>query len=303
MSTPGAAWAGCHGVRTGGTGNDRFGSCSGEPIAQVEILPGAPAAPGRTELWSQRLPDGTLQRMTVGENGQVVLELGQRRVSCSPGDGPVIVGEPYDWVTVQLVASFVLPFLVSGANTLVLHAAAACRADRAVLLTGPGGTGKSSSLVGLVDAGWTPLSEDVCVIDLAGPVPLVWPGPPWVRRRHGESGPTGASVLFESSEKTAWDLSPFRDAPGPAPVTSLLVLEPPLDDGDPRRRTLTSGEAIGAIAPHAVWLGDRDQSGRRLFAPVADAAARLPVSRLQLPVRDDWVDLLVSTLDEAAFPD
>lgn len=296
MNAPGSAWPGCHGVRIEGPGEDRFGHCRGEPLAQVKIIHGGSTAPGATELWSQRLSGGAVQRLSASEDGRVVLELGDRRVSCSPGDGLVTVNEPFDWVGAQLVASFILPFLVSSASTLVLHAAAACRSNQAVLLTGPGGTGKSSSLVGLVDAGWTPLSEDVCVIDLTGPVPLVWPGPPWVRRLHGEPGPARAPVLFESSEKTAWDLSPYRDAPGPVPVTSLIVLDPPVTGGTPRRRTLAPGEAIGALAPHAVWLGDQDQTGRRLFGPVADAAARIPVSGLRLPVAEDWVEMLIPWL-------
>jgi len=298
-----APWPGCHGVRVRGNDATRFGHCRGEPLAAVEVDPGIPARPGAVELWSQPLPTGDLQRLSTGPNGDVVLELGSdRRVSLSPQSGVVTVGEPFDWVGLQLVASYILPFLVAGDRTLVLHAAAACRSGRAVLIAGPGGTGKSSSLVGLAEAGWTPLSEDVCVIDLAGPEPVVWPGPPWVRRRHGEAGPAGAEVLFESSEKTAWDLGPLRQAPGPTPVAGLVVLERPVPGAYPVRRILQAGEAIGALAPHAVWLGDREETGRRLFGPVSEAVARIPVSVLRLPVRDDWIDLLVSILDEPVVP-
>lgn len=288
-------WAGCHGVRLTGAA-DRFGRCWGEPLAEVEIRIGRPAAPGSTELWSQPLPSDEVQRATVDTEGQVVLQFGpDRTVSLSPA-GVVTVAEPFDWVETQLVASFLLPFLVSGDRTLVLHAAAASRCGKAVLIAGPGGTGKSSSLVGLVDAGWTPLSEDVCVIDLSGPDPLVWPGPPWVRRRHGEDGPKGAPVLFESSEKTAWDVGSFREAIGPTPVRDLVLLEPPAPGANPERTLLQRGAGIGALAPHAVWLGDRREVARRLFGPVANAATRIPASILRLPIRDDWVDVLLPLL-------
>lgn len=296
------SWAGCHGMRVYGDEVHRFGRCTGGPLDAVEIRSGVPAAPGSTELWSQPLPTGDVQRMSTGNDGDVVLELGGRRVSVSRERRAVTVGEPFDWVGAQLVASFILPLLASDKKTLVLHASAACRSEGAVVLTGPGGCGKSSSLVGLVDAGWTPLSEDVCVMDFAEKQPRVWPGPPWIRRLHGEAGPAGAPVLFETSEKTAWDLAPFRDAPGPVPVVSVVVLGAALPGGDPSLRTLTSGEAIGALAPHAVWLGDRELTGRRLFGPVADAATRIPVSALRLPIRDDWVDLLVSLIDELVVP-
>ena len=258
---------------------------------------GRPAAAGSPQLWSQQMPDGSVQRATVGAGGEFVLETGaDHRVSLSAGRDVVTVAEPFGWVETQLVASFVIPFLLAGAKTLVLHAAAACRDGRAVLIAGPGGTGKSSSLVGLAEAGWAPLSEDVCVVDLSGPEPLVWPGPPWVRRHHGEPGPRGSQVLFESSEKTAWDVAPFRDATGPVPVAGLVLLGRPTPGARPERVAVRRGEAIGALAPHAVWLGDSLEAGRRLFAPVAEAAARIPVSELRLPVADDWIDLLVALL-------
>lgn len=287
------SWTGCHGIRVEGHEAHRFGRCTGDPIDTVEVRAGVPALRGSTELWSQLLPTGDIQRLSTRDDGVVVLELGERRVSVSRERRAVTVSEPFDWVGAQLVASFILPLLASGAKSLVLHASAASRSGSAVVLTGPGGTGKSSSLVRLVDAGWTPLSEDVCVIDLAGEQPRVWPGPPWIRRLHGEAGPAGASILFHSSEKTAWDLAPFRDAPGPVPVTSVVVLGAPLPGGAPSRQTLTSGEAIGALAPHAVWLGDKNQTGLRLFGPVADMAARVPVSALRLPLSDDWAELLI----------
>lgn len=293
----GKSWPGCHGVGVTGVG-DRLGACRGQAIADVEVKVGAPSRPGPDELWSQLQPGGGSQRCSLSSEGDIVLELGDDpRVSLSPDRAVVTVAEPFDWVQAQLVASFILPFLATSDRTLVLHAAAAARSGKAVLIAGPGGTGKSSSLVGLVDHGWTPLSEDVCTIDFTGTEPLVWPGPPWVRRRHGERGPEGAPVLFESSEKTAWDVSTFRDAPAPVPVTELIILEPPFPGEHPTRTVLQPVQAIKALAPHAVWLGDARETARRLFGPVAEAAARIPVSSLRLPLRDDWIDLLVSILD------
>lgn len=289
-------WPGCHGARLAG-GGGRFGDCLGKPLVELEIQVGEPASAGPRRLWSQQMPDGSLQQATLGGGGEFVLETGaDHRVSLSPDRDVVTVAEPFGWVETQLVASFVIPFLLAGPKTLVLHAAAAWRNDGAVLIAGPGGTGKSSSLVGLVEAGWAPLSEDVCVVDMSGQEPLVWPGPPWVRRHHGEPGPRGSVVLFESSEKTAWDVSAFREAAGPVPVLGLVLLRHPVPGARPERAAISRGEAIAALAPHAVWLGDSGEAGRRLFAPVAEAAARIPVSELRLPLTDDWVDLLVPLL-------
>lgn len=296
MSGPGSEpghWPGCHGVRLVG-GDRRFGDCRGNPLAELEIRVGPPAAAGSSVLWAQHMPDGSVQRATVGAAGEFVLETGpDHRVSLSAAGDVVTVSESFGWVETQLVTSFVMPYLLAGAKTLVLHAAAACRNGGAVLIAGPGGTGKSSSLVGLVDAGWAPLSEDVCVVDLSGPEPLAWPGPPWVRRHHGEPGPRGSRVLFESSEKTAWDVGHLRDATGPIPVTALVLLRPPVPGARPERVEIGRGEAIGALAPHAVWLGDSQEAARQLFAPVAEAATKIPVSELRLPRAEDWLDLLV----------
>ena len=292
-------WTGCHGVRLAGAGAARFGVSRGQPLADLEIRIGQPSEPGPAEMWSQLLPNGDLQRLTVRPDGDVVLELGtDHRVALSPSARVVMAAEPFDWVEAQLVASFILPFVVGTYTTLVLHAAAASRPGEstAVVLAGPGGAGKSSSLVGLAEAGWTPLSEDVCVVDLSGPAPVVWPGPPWIRRRHGEPGPGRATVLFETSEKTAWDVGRFRDAPAPVPLEGLFLFDPPEPGVQPTRIALEPGRAIGALAPHAVWLGDSREAARRLFGPVADLATRVPVSVLRLPVSDDWIDLLVALL-------
>src|SRR5581483_11669837 len=69
-------------------------------------------------------------------------------------------------VTLQLLTSFAIPMLLNGSDVLVLHASACVVDGGAMLICGPSGSGKSSTLVALVAAGYEALSEDVCVIDL-----------------------------------------------------------------------------------------------------------------------------------------
>jgi hypothetical protein len=199
------------------------------------------------------------------------------------------------------LVSFALPLLIEPLPVLVFHGAAVARGGRAILLMGPGGTGKSSSLVGLVDAGWTAISEDVCVVDLGGPgAPRVWPGPPWVRRHHGEAGPAGATKMFTTSEKTAWDLTPWQ-ARGALPVVGAVIMQPPAGDA-PQWTPTDRATAIGLLAGHAVWLGDQETRGRHLFERVVAAAARIPVATLQMPRGADWLDHLVETVEKEAAP-
>lgn len=65
---------------------------------------------------------------------------------------------------------------VSGAR-LLLHAAAASRGDRAVLLPAPSGGGKSTLVAGLVAAGFEYLTDDVCAVDGNGSCALPYPKP------------------------------------------------------------------------------------------------------------------------------
>ncbi len=65
---------------------------------------------------------------------------------------------------------------VSGAR-LLLHAAAAARGDRAVLLPAPSGAGKSTLVAGLVSAGFEYLTDDVCAVDGDGSCAIPYPKP------------------------------------------------------------------------------------------------------------------------------
>jgi hypothetical protein len=136
----------------------------------------------------------------------------------------------------------------------------------------------------------------VCVIDLAPAVPRVWPGPPWVRRSHDEPGPAGAAARFVTSEKTAWDLTPWRTEEART-VTNLIVLEP--GGGEkPRWTPLDHAAAVNLLAGHAVWLGHPGERVRQLFGPVVTAAGRIPMATLRLPRDPRWVDQLVRVLDD-----
>jgi hypothetical protein len=189
----------------------------------------------------------------------------------------------------QLVASFGVPMLLHGHDVLLVHGSACARDGEAIVVCADSGSGKSSMLVRLVDDGWRSLSEDLCTIDLREPQrPRVWPGPPWVRVAHGEPGPRGASVAFESADKTAWDLTGAH-ARGPVDLARVVLLEPPGGD-EPTIDAMAHADALGALARHAVWLQDADERGRRLFEPVAKVAATVPAVRVRLPRRDGWRD-------------
>lgn len=317
----GGAWPGCHGVRLRASTDLGFARLKGEPLAEVDVdvAPVASVAAGAaSEVWTVELADGAVapasgvapgsgaesgglrppgfQRLSRLPDGALVMGSADRhRFGLSADRKRVTLDPPYDAAQAQVLASFALPLVVQSPSRVVFHASAVARGGRAVLVVGVGGAGKSSLLVRLTDAGWAPMTEDVCVVEMDGHVPRAWPGPPWVRVHTGERGPAAASTRFVSGLKTAWSL-PGQPA-GPVAVATLILLE---RSGASRVRAerLGPAAALPALAAHAVWLGDPDDRSRGLFSPLASAARRIEVVRLSVPTRPDWFDVVRPAVED-----
>ena len=291
--TTGPAWPGCHGVRlAGGAG---LGTACGDPLLDASVLTAPVAAVTGPPIWELHadveVPGGRLEvdrRLVARADGVYVMvstsgpgvevDVPRRRVTIEPGP---------DELRLQLLATLALPLLLEDTGAVTLHGSACARDGRAVVVCGESGTGKSSLLVGLVDAGWQAVSEDMCAVDLRGGQIRVWPGPPWVRRAKSECGPRGAEVRFETPDKFAWDLQPWlvRTA---MPVSHVVVLSPP-DGEEPVLTPLATAVALPALTPNATWLGPRDRRARHQFGPLLDLAAGAPVSRLCVPRSASWL--------------
>lgn len=297
MTDPGpAAWDGCHGVRLRETAGLDLGTCAGTPLVEAAVTRGAIGDPRGQQLWQiasevdvgdrtvhaeqalWRRPDGTLLVRNTEGGG----------VEVDPAASSVVVHGRDDGVRAQLVATYALPMLLTGSDVLVVHAASCALDDRAVLVCGEPGRGKSSTVVGLVAAGWRPISEDLCAVDLRGPAPVVWPGPPWVRRVRGEPGPVGASVRFETPDKTGWDIAP-NQARSPVPLAAIVFLDAPGVE-DPVCTPVARPERIGRLADDAVWLLEPDGRGPALFGKVARLTASVPAWRVRLRASPSWLD-------------
>jgi hypothetical protein len=295
-------WPGCHGVRVHSEHDLGLGYCRGEPLAEVTLEIGPVARSAGRRVWSvapehpdrgalsgvdaslYRDPDGRLT-LQAGDDARLTVSADRRRILMRP---------PLDAVQLQLVASIALPLAVADRSLLVLHAAAVATQGRAVIIAGVRGAGKSSSLVGLTDAGWSPVSEDVCVLEQVSGGVWVWPGPPWVRRHDGEPGPVGSAKLFAGGGKSAWDITARRPIE-PVPVERLVVLEPP-DGSAPRWQPVDRPVVVEVLAEHAVWLGDQAERGRGLFSPLLQLTGQVPVAQLRLPSSADWLEVLAVEL-------
>lgn len=289
------SWPGCHGVRLPGSPIE-LGRSTGDPVTTASVRIGDAGDPSGDEVWrveleveidgasvlaEQRLwrrPDGTLH-VRNNRGGALSVDVAASAIDVDGRD---------DAVLAQLLATYGLPLLLHDAGVLVVHASA-FEVDQAVVLVGgPSGRGKSSVLVAAIDAGHRPVSEDLCAIDLRGPAPLVWPGPPWVRRRRGEPGPEGAEVRFETPDKTAWDIA-GRQAPGPLPLARIVGLEAP-GGSTPSVTSLGRAEALSRLASHTVWLGEPARREVALFDAVASVSGAVPFASLRLPFSSSWLD-------------
>ncbi len=297
------SWAGCHGVRLDGRvepGLD-VGRATGEPLLDADVTLGPVDPAAGEELWrlTAEVPVRAEQVLRRAPGGALVVESSRGgRLAVDAACRSLVVDAPTGAAGAQLLVTYGLPLLLPGAGALVVHGAAAARDGRAVLVCGPSGRGKSSLLVGLTAAGWSPLTEDLAAVDLRGPVPVVWPGPPWVRRRHGEPGPAGAGVRFETPDKTAWDLA-GRQPDHAVPLALVAFLDEPGGDG-PSCRAVGRADAVARLAGDAVWLGEQDRRGEALFGPVSALTRAVPAVALRAPRRPSWLDGLPELLAGAA---
>jgi len=293
-------WLGCHGVRLRGDAPD-VGRASGQPIADAVVRVGDVPPPTGPELW--RLHDEAeaggvrraIDRWLSREDGSLVVHASAGpSLAVETGTDTVTIEPGADVITRQLIASFAVPLVLNAHDVLVLHASTVAKDGRALVVCGKSGVGKSSVLVGMVDAGWQAITEDVCAIDLRGETPTAWPGPPWVRRAYGEGGPNGAALRFETPDKEAWDLERWQPL-GPVPVERLVFLDPPGGDS-PQWTPLRQPEAVRDLAGHAAWLGDPADVAGRLF-PLALAFTKgVQCDHLRLPRSSAWLDGLPEVL-------
>jgi hypothetical protein len=298
----GPVWQGCHGVRVRSDGDLGLGYCRGEPLADVVLEIGPVERSDGERVWTvspERPDEGGLSDLDASlyrdPDGRLTLQAGDdARLTVSADRRQLLVRPPLDPVQLQLVASIALPLVVAERSLLVLHAAVVASEGRAVIIAGARGAGKSSSLVGLTDAGWAPVSEDVCMLEQDADGVRVWPGPPWVRRHDGEPGPVGSAELFAGGGKSAWDIGATRPV-DPLPVVQLVVLEPP-GGSVPRWQPLDRPGVVEVLAEHAVWLGDQAERGQRLFSPILQLTRQVPVAQLRLPSSADWLDVLAAEL-------
>jgi hypothetical protein len=279
-----------------------FGTTAGAPLAAMRVLDGAMTDLPGQRIWSATVaaPDGPQEHeMRRAADGRLELRIaGRHMLQVAADRDEAILGDVSEAVGWQLLTTFALPMAAQRAGALMLHAAVVVRAGAALVVCAQSGTGKSSLLIALTDAGWEALSEDMVAVTFEDDAVMAWPGPPWVRISPGEPGPDGAAVRFVTTDKVGWDLS-SRMCARPVPVARLVLLDPPTDQ--PADTALaTSEEVMGALAHHTPWFEEPARRGAALWGSAVRFARAVPAMRVRLQRRDEWRREAVSVFDVVA---
>lgn len=266
-----------------------------QPDAELVWQLDEPPAFGFPAITSQTWQESP-ESVWVGNTLNLSLRVDHRRnvVSVAAKDGNL-------QVVLEALASIALPLVAQWNGSLVVHASAACIDGSAVMLCAQGGSGKSSLLMGLVAAGWEALSEDQCVIDLDSEGRhRVWPGPSWVRLKHGAASPVlvrGRAPRFEAADKVAWDLGDDHVAHSPAALERIVVLEPP-GGSELVWEPLAEADVISALAKQATWLLGQDAYAQAVLPLLVKLGMSVPGFRMRIPRQPDWLKHGVALLVE-----
>ena len=295
---------GCAGIGLSGPLSEQFAPLTATPLSTAEIeevadLAAAPQYTTKSAVWAfEAQPGLTWELSIVEDTDALVFSINDRpTLVVDPRRQVIQIGVLRTELAAQLGATIGTPALATAFGAVPVHGASLRRPDGSgILLVGPSGAGKSSLLTALANRGWSPISEDTTVVELGDDrSALAWPGPPWVRLISGQPGPVGATPRPDPTDKVAWDL--FGEQPTePTPLRHILVLEPP-GGAAPIARELTPAQAIAVLPPHISWLSTAPRASAAFAAGVA-LARRVPVTTLQLPRRDDWIQRAHAILSE-----
>lgn len=170
----------------------------------------------------------------------------------------------------------VLHWAAIGAGAVLAHGAAFGTPQAQVLVTGPGGTGKSTLVAGAIAAGFDVLAEDVCWVEPNAQAPRAW------RVYDSIKLTPEALARFPAAARLAGQAEPFAKPtarlPAPAafcaPLAAVLCLAGRFALA-PSARPIAKARAYALLAPSTLFL-------MRTAAP--ETAARLRRLIETLPV-------------------
>jgi hypothetical protein len=193
---------------------------------------------------------GAAEHWTVGDRISMLLEEDRARLAV-PEDADIYARHTPSMRTVDMA-------LTKGGQTMVHAAALALRGEeKAILLFGPSGRGKTTTTLSLLAGGFRLMADDSSVLKTDGGSLLVWgmPRALKVHRRTAELLPWLKPLLTDNWDKEdEQPLGPDRLAglvtvlpPRPLPISALIAIGP-RTGGDHRLAPLPKAEMLVRLA-------------------------------------------------------
>ena len=262
------------------------------PAADEQLLyPGDPEAPTFTWVWKR--PDGSLRVLAAHDDEylEFVIDAGGQHVRIAAGaETPLRDAVPY-------LLGTVMGFVLRRRGLCCLHGGAVDVGGRAVVLVGPSGTGKSSTVAALSDRGHRVLTDDIAVVEPAHGGYHVRSSYPSIRLREAYVAATpgaaeGVTRLWSGGDRPrptrlVSDLSTGvgRFQPEPLPLQAVVTLGPRgACDTEPRslRVPPVAGTLTLLANTHLGFVLSRSERERE-WALLDQVARAVPVYRLIRP--------------------
>jgi len=195
----------------------------------------------------------------------------------------------HDPAWLDVLVRRILPRVAMRYGAVALHAAAAAKGDRALLLLGASGAGKSTTSAALGAAGWDVLSDDISIL--------------WDHDAPRVAPATTGICVWEDSF-AALDLAARRSMPmpgytgkrrfvpgnetntAPMPVSAIVLLERSKDARNACLAPVPPVEALGCSARERIRFNPADTTGaelRETFAALSTVVRAVPCFRLSYP--------------------
>lgn len=225
---------------------------------------------------------------------------GRLRIRASGGNQMVVDAAPGvpDGEILTYLFGPAFSALLHQRGTPPLHAGAVALGEGAVAVAGASGSGKSTTVRALLQAGARLLTDDQTVVQ--GPSATVAPGLAAVKlwpaaAARFDERPRERDRVAPGRDKFHLGVASARMADAPVPLRAVCILAPRAEQGAPRLERLRPPQAImalGGLAHHA-YVADAMGRRRAIFLLAAELAGRVPVFVLHRP--DD-----LARLDEVA---
>ena len=158
---------------------------------------------------------------------------------------------------------------------LWLHAAAAALDDRAVLICGSPGAGKSTLAVQLLERGWSFVADDVVPVDVTGSLALPMPCAPCIRTGLSENG--GDPAVFLQQSKRVVAVASGQVAATAQPIGAIVF--PEFAPGDtPLLSPLSAALAASSLIAQCLRF---DEGRTRTISSLFRLAEALPAFHLR----------------------